>query len=98
MASKTFARLLASSVAGVVEIYGFHPLDTVVKRLQMDKSTAPRTLSTLNATVFRDAKDKSLLEKYSSLMPGFGFAVTYKGARVPFFFKFQNEKDKRKRS
>jgi len=79
-ATKTFARLLASSVAGVVEIYGFHPLDTVVKRLQMDKSTGPRTAASLNATIFREAKDKSIFAKYASLMPGFGFAVTYKGA------------------
>lgn len=84
--SRTLVSVAATSVAALAEILVFHPVDTVVKRLQADTSTEPLTRQHLSAVVFRDAKDKPLLAKYRSLFPGFSFAVAYKVCVIFFFF------------
>lgn len=76
--SRTLVSVAATSVAALAEILVFHPVDTVVKRLQADTSTERLTREHLSAIIFRDAKDKPPLAKYRSLFPGFSFAVAYK--------------------
>lgn len=82
----TSARLLGGATAGVVELFGFHPVDTVAKRLMahdavvrtpgMSFSTA---MSGYSKVVLRDAHGHpSLFTRYTSLFPGLSFAASYK--------------------
>lgn len=82
----TSARLFGGATAGVVELFGFHPVDTVAKRL-MAHDSAVRTpgmtfsaaLTGYSRVVFRDAYGHpSLLARYTSLFPGLSFAAAYK--------------------
>lgn len=82
----TSARLLGGATAGVIELFGFHPVDTVAKRL-MAHDGAVRTpgmplsaaLSGYSRVVLRDAHaNPSLLARYTSLFPGLSFAAAYK--------------------
>ncbi|KAJ3333507.1 hypothetical protein HDU76_007273 [Blyttiomyces sp. JEL0837] len=79
------ARFLGSATSGVLELLGFHPVDTVAKRL-MNSKTKPFAsgqstadgFKALNTIIFRDAATKGTLSKYLSLFPGLGFAAGYK--------------------
>lgn len=80
------ARVLGGATAGVVELFGFHPVDTVAKRL-MAHDAAVRTpgmtfsaaLSGYSRVALRDAYEHpSLFARYASLFPGLSFAAAYK--------------------
>lgn len=79
------ARVAGSAFAGVVELFGFHPVDTVAKRLMNSPDTI-RTSGVSNAVamegysriIFRDAHGAGALKKYTSLFPGLSFAAGYK--------------------
>lgn len=75
---KAVSGFVASACAGVLENYGFHPLDTVVKRLQADRSKEKYSKAQLNKIIFQDSHDKGVLAKYKSLFPGLRYAVAYK--------------------
>lgn len=74
---KTASGLIAPACAAIIENIIFHPLDTVVKRLEAD-TTHTRDRKQLSRIIFHDAHDKGLLAKYRSLLPGFNFAIEYK--------------------
>lgn len=74
---KTASGLIAPACAAIIENIIFHPLDTIVKRLEAD-TTHTRDPQHLSRIIFHDAHDKSLLAKYKSLLPGFNFAIEYK--------------------
>lgn len=78
-------RLTGSAIAGVVELFGFHPVDTVTKRLMSNVGTirtpgmsAAMTLDTYSKVVFREAYDAPPIRKFTSLFPGLSFAAGYK--------------------
>ncbi len=85
-ASLRLARVAGSATAGVVELFGFHPVDTVAKRLMNHPGTirAPglsvaATFDGYSRVVLRDAYgDPSILRRYLSLFPGLTFAAGYK--------------------
>ncbi|KAJ3108412.1 hypothetical protein HDU96_007528 [Phlyctochytrium bullatum] len=58
------SRFLGSGTSGILELLGFHPVDTVAKRLMNSKT--------------KDAATKGTLTKYMSLFPGLGYAAGYK--------------------
>ncbi|KAJ1569963.1 hypothetical protein HK096_008283 [Nowakowskiella sp. JEL0078] len=74
------ARILGSASAGILELLGFHPVDTIAKRLMNNqkKTTGPEATTTLSKVIFKDAADKGFLAKYKALFPGLGFAAGYK--------------------
>eukprot|EP00171_Calliarthron_tuberculosum_P017221 IDg17221t1 len=80
------ARVAGSATAGVVELFGFHPVDTVAKRLMNHPGTvrAPglslaATLDGYSRVALRDAYgEASLVRRYLSLFPGLSFAAGYK--------------------
>ncbi|KAJ3196511.1 hypothetical protein HK101_008694 [Irineochytrium annulatum] len=79
------ARFLGSASSGILELLGFHPVDTLAKRLMNSKKkpfangqTIAEGMSTLNVVIFKDAANKGTLSKYLSLFPGLGFAAGYK--------------------
>lgn len=71
------ARLLGSGTSGILELLGFHPVDTVAKRL-MNNTTKISNFSSLNSVIFSKAANQSKLSKYLSLFPGLGAAAGYK--------------------
>lgn len=80
------ARVAGSATAGVVELFGFHPVDTVAKRLMNHAGTVRTPGLSLSATMdgysrvaLRDAyTEPSLIRRYLSLFPGLSFAAGYK--------------------
>lgn len=80
------ARLSGSAFAGVVELFGFHPIDTVAKRLMNNASTirqpgmtAAMAMEGYSRVIFREAhSETNILRKYASLFPGLSFAAGYK--------------------
>lgn len=78
-------RLAGSAFAGVVELFGFHPVDTIAKRLMSNQATmrspgmsAAMTMETYSKVIFREAHYGSAIQKYTSLFPGLSFAAGYK--------------------
>ena len=75
------ARILGSASSGILELLGFHPVDTITKRLMNNPHPIilfPSSQSNLSAVIFKDSASKGLLSKYASLFPGLGFAAGYK--------------------
>ena len=79
------ARVAGSAFAGVIELFGFHPVDTIAKRLMNSPVTirtpgAPTSmiLEGYSKIIFRDAYTESPWRKYTSLFPGLSFAAGYK--------------------
>ncbi|TPX42302.1 hypothetical protein SeMB42_g00931 [Synchytrium endobioticum] len=79
------ARILGSGTAGLLELLGFHPVDTVAKRLMNNQTKVfgggvpfNASMVALNKIVFRDAADKGVLTKWGALFPGLGWAAGYK--------------------
>ncbi|KAJ3073664.1 hypothetical protein HK102_005961 [Quaeritorhiza haematococci] len=79
------ARFVGSASAGVLELLGFHPVDTVAKRLMNNQrkifgggQPMAQSVSVLNEVIFRDAANKGTFRKYMALFPGLGFAAGYK--------------------
>ncbi|KAI9011725.1 mitochondrial carrier domain-containing protein [Hyaloraphidium curvatum] len=71
------ALILGGATAGVLELFTFHPIDTIAKRLMTSKEK-PSDMATINRVIFRDAANKGALQKYGSLFPGLGWAAGYK--------------------
>jgi hypothetical protein len=76
----TFSKLAGAGVAGAAEIAIFHPIDTVIKRLQKNKTTIT-TPAMRNAVIFADAKDGDFVAKSRSLYTGLLSASGYKIAQ-----------------
>ncbi|TPX63935.1 hypothetical protein SpCBS45565_g06264 [Spizellomyces sp. 'palustris'] len=79
------ARFFGSASAGVLELLGFHPVDTVAKRLMNNQlqvfgsgKAFSESMGVMNKIIFKDAATKGTLSKYFSLFPGLGFAAGYK--------------------
>ena len=77
------ARLLGSGTSGILELLGFHPVDTIAKRLMNNKKPVfgfgfQHAKSTLNSVIFKDAAELGTIRKYLSLFPGLGVAAGYK--------------------
>jgi len=79
------ARLLGSGTSGALELFIFHPVDTVAKRLMSNQTNifaVGKPMSTamndLSAVIFRQYTVAPPLQRYISLFPGFGFAAGYK--------------------
>ncbi|KAJ2356853.1 high copy suppressor of abf2, partial [Coemansia sp. RSA 2611] len=87
------ARLLGAGTSGILELFTFHPVDTVAKRLMSNTerifvSGQPlrQSLGQLNQVLFRDAASKATISKYLSLFPGLGYAAGYKVAQRIYKF------------
>ncbi|KAJ2489576.1 high copy suppressor of abf2 [Coemansia sp. RSA 2050] len=87
------ARLLGAGTSGILELFTFHPVDTVAKRLMSNTerifvSGQPlrQSLGQLNHVIFRDAAGKATISKYLSLFPGLGYAAGYKVAQRIYKF------------
>ncbi|TPX30481.1 hypothetical protein SmJEL517_g05966 [Synchytrium microbalum] len=79
------ARIAGSATAGILELLGFHPVDTVAKRLMTNQAkpfangaTFGEGMSTLNKIIFKNAADKGFFAKWGALFPGLGWAAGYK--------------------
>lgn len=68
------ARILGSGVSGIAELFVFHPVDTIAKRLMSNKDSS----KTLNQVIFKDKAAAPLGTKALSLFPGLGYAAGYK--------------------
>jgi hypothetical protein len=78
---KSTARIAGAACAGALELIIFHPVDTIAKRLMStkDKYIVPgETRQRLSKIIFKDKINAPILQKYSSLFPGLGFAAGYK--------------------
>ncbi|KAJ1901661.1 high copy suppressor of abf2 [Kickxella alabastrina] len=89
----TTARLLGSGTSGILELFTFHPVDTVAKRLMSNTDkifgngqSVTQSLGKLNQVLFREAANKATLSKYLSLFPGLGYAAGYKVAQRMYKF------------
>lgn len=71
------ARIIGSTAAGVTELFLFHPVDTVAKRLMTNRENVSGAQG-FSKVIFRDAYNQPLLQRYKSLFPGLGFAAGYK--------------------
>ena len=71
--TSTTVRVLGSATAGIAEIFLFHPIDTIAKRLMSNHTQLP-----LRTVIFKDKATAPLLQRYTSLFPGLGFAASYK--------------------
>ncbi|KAJ2850606.1 high copy suppressor of abf2 [Coemansia brasiliensis] len=87
------ARLLGSGASGILELFTFHPVDTVAKRLMSNTDKIfgggqpmAQSLSKLNQVIFRDAASRATVSKYLSLFPGLGYAAGYKVAQRIYKF------------
>ncbi|RUP48450.1 mitochondrial carrier domain-containing protein [Jimgerdemannia flammicorona] len=87
------ARFLGSGTSGILELFIFHPVDTVAKRLMSNQAKvflpgAPLSqgYATLDKVVFKDASTAGVFKKYASLFPGLGFAAGYKIAQRIYKF------------
>lgn len=79
------ARVAGSAFAGVVELFGFHPVDTIAKRLMNSQASvrgpgisAAMAMDGYSRIIFREAHAESALRRYTSLFPGLSFAAGYK--------------------
>ena len=71
--TSTTVRIMGSATAGIAEIFLFHPIDTIAKRLMSNNTTLP-----VSQVIFKDKYNAPLLKRYTSLFPGLGFAASYK--------------------
>lgn len=79
------ARILGSAVAGMSELFLFHPVDTIAKRLMTNETrqvvvmgNMASTVTNLNHVVFKGAAERGFGGKLASLFPGIGFGAAYK--------------------
>lgn len=70
------ARIAGSGASGIAELFLFHPVDTISKRLMSNRANL--SFSTLNAVVFRNYAEANVGRKFLSLFPGLGYAAGYK--------------------
>ncbi|KAI9325368.1 putative GGC1-protein of the mitochondrial carrier family [Obelidium mucronatum] len=69
--------IFGAGFAGFLELFLFHPVDTVAKRLINDRSRT-RTLGNIRQIVFKEAAGRGIVKEIASLYPAFGWAVGYK--------------------
>lgn len=79
------SRLVGSGTAGAMELLTFHPVDTVAKRLMSNHKPIfisgekfSAGMMNMRHVIFRDAAEKTAMQRYLSLFPGLGFAAGYK--------------------
>ena len=78
------ARMIGSTIAGVSELFLFHPVDTIAKRLMTNESrllvagSVSMSASNINQAIFREAAQASVISKIGSLFPGIEFGAAYK--------------------
>ncbi|KAJ3083149.1 hypothetical protein HDU79_009202 [Rhizoclosmatium sp. JEL0117] len=75
--SKASKGVIGAGVAGFLELFMFHPLDTAAKRLINHRGWANEP-GGFAKVVFKEAANQSLVKKVSSLYRAFGYAVGYK--------------------
>jgi len=87
---------IGSSVAGILEIIIFHPIDTISKRLMSNTTTifqqgAPsnENWKRLNKVVFKDSINRGFFGKWASLFPGVSFGAAYKVLQRTYKFGCQ---------
>ena len=68
------SRFLGSGTSGGFELALFHPIDTIAKRLMSNKTST----YSFNQIVFKEAAEKTPMQKWGSLFPGVGFGFVYK--------------------
>lgn len=84
ISGKFGARMIGSTIAGISELFLFHPVDTIAKRLMTNESrlvvagSMSSTAINLNHAIFRDAAQASFPTKVGALFPGIGFGAAYK--------------------
>lgn len=78
------ARVIGSGLSGVAELFLFHPVDTVAKRLMSNKEKF--TSKTATSIIFRDKALAPFSQKFMSLFPGLGYAAGYKIAQRIYKF------------
>ena len=76
--SHLLPRIAGSSVAGILELAAFHPVDTVAKRLMSNQRSYVLNVNNVNAVIFKEYANEGFFTKYRSLFPGVGFAAGYK--------------------
>lgn len=88
--------LLGSSIAGILEIIIFHPVDTVAKRLMSNTETifqkGPESKDNwkrLNRVLLKDAVNRNFVGKWLSLFPGVSFGAAYKVLQRTYKFGSQ---------
>ena len=72
------AKICGSTVAGISEIFLFHPIDTVAKRL-MNNTNPLRSLKDVRATVLGN---QSVTKLYSGIQAGFAYKVSQRTYKV----------------
>ncbi|OZJ04139.1 putative mitochondrial carrier [Bifiguratus adelaidae] len=87
------ARVLGSGTSGILELFIFHPVDTVAKRLMSNQTKVflpgqpySAGFATLDKVIFKEKANAGVLHKYASLFPGLGFAAGYKIAQRIYKF------------
>jgi hypothetical protein len=95
------AKILGSSLSGILEISLFHPVDTISKRLMHNKSNINK--KNYSNILFKEHNTSNMINKYKSLYTGAKFATGYKvlqrtykygGQSIlsDYFGKFSNNK------
>ncbi|KAJ3065689.1 hypothetical protein HDU98_010942 [Podochytrium sp. JEL0797] len=69
--------IVGAGLAGFLELFMFHPLDTAAKRLINHRGWALKD-GGIKKVIFKDAADQGLSKKIGSLYRAFGYAVGYK--------------------
>jgi len=87
---------IGSSVAGILEIVIFHPIDTISKRLMSNTTTifqkgpgSEQNWARFNKVIFKDAINKGFFGKWGSLFPGVSFGAAYKVLQRTYKFGCQ---------
>ncbi|KAJ3031984.1 UNVERIFIED_CONTAM: hypothetical protein HDU68_009085 [Siphonaria sp. JEL0065] len=75
--SKASKGVIGAGIAGFLELFMFHPLDTAAKRLINHRGWANEP-GGFAKVVFKDAHNQGLRKKIGSLYKAFGYAVGYK--------------------
>jgi len=76
---KRRARLAGSTIAGLVELFGFHPVDTIAKRLMAHEGRFVLSTDFSRVVLRSDAGGNvGIVAGMRSLFPGLGFAAGYK--------------------
>ena len=70
------AKIIGSSMSGILEISLFHPVDTIAKRLMHNKKSNINKSNYSN--LFKEHHTSNLINKYKSLYTGAKFATGYK--------------------
>ncbi|KAI8615809.1 mitochondrial carrier domain-containing protein [Chytriomyces sp. MP71] len=84
--SKSTKGILGAGTAGLMELFLFHPVDTIGKRLINDRTRRFSSWSAfskenrpnLRTVIFKDAAGTGIVREIGSLYPAFGFAIVYK--------------------